>query len=327
MDGRSVEVSVVKTPDQQERIRLKAKTVALLEAKDYDKLDELANGLRASKTSWPNGHWELANFYSGLETSNKSPDVSWETRIASLQDWITNRPQSINARVALAYSLVGYAWDARGSGWADSVTEEGWRLMGERLNQAAKTLEDAGQLEAKCPVFWSVRMRVGLGLSIRKTEFKALFDDAMRAWPDYSAYYYLRAYYLLPRWFGEPGEWESDLTKSADKIGGIEGDVLYAEVLWCMYETIGTGKFFRENSLSWPRANRGLDAIEKKSPGSLEAVSLHAVLAVLAGDKEQARKCLAQTAGKVDLAAWRSKQYYISCVNWAFAPVPQDPNR
>jgi Domain of unknown function (DUF4034) len=316
INGKPVKISVVDTKEKQERQKLRAKIIALLEAKDYDKLDEIADGLRASKASWSTGHWKLANFYAGLETSNKPPDVSWETRIAALQDWVTARPQSINARVALAYSLVGYAWDARGSGWADTVTEEGWRLMGERLNQATKVLDDAGELKAHCPVAWSVRMKVGLGLGMGKTEFKALFDDALRTNPDYSAYYYRRAMYLLPRWFGEPGEWESDLAKSADKIGGKEGDVLYAQVVWCIYETIGAGDFFSANGLSWPRVNRGFDGIEMNFPDSLEVISAHAILAVLAADKQQARKCLNQTAGQVDLAAWRTKQYYIDCVKW-----------
>jgi len=125
-------------------------------------------------------------------------------------------------------------------------------------------------------------MTAALGLQTEKSGFNAIFDEAIHFAPRYQAYFFRRAYYLLPRWYGDDGEWESDLARSADRIGGRDGDAVYARVVWCIQNCIGTTNFFTENNLSWARIDRGFDVIEKEFPNSFAAKSEHAFLAVLA---------------------------------------------
>ncbi len=58
-------------------------------------------------------------------------------------------PDSITARVALAGSWVGYAADARGDGYADTVSQENWKLFKERVANAHNELIEAKKLEQK----------------------------------------------------------------------------------------------------------------------------------------------------------------------------------
>jgi Domain of unknown function (DUF4034) len=312
-------VTTIETADAREVKNIRQEAVNFLAAKDYDHLEALAGKLRSSKAKWPIGQWKVADVYAAFTPSDREPLAQWETRLLSLRDWVAARPESISARVAMANFLVDYAWKARGSGWASTVTDEGWQLFSRRLNQAQAALNTAKTLDQKCPVMWSVQMTVALGLSAEKSEFNSIFHDATNAAPDYEAYYARRAVYLQPRWEGDPGEWEADLAKSADRLGGENGDELYAQVIWCIHTGVSFTNIFHQNNLSWARVNRGFEVIEKHFPDSLAAKEEHAHLAVLAGDKATARKYFGLTGGKVDLSAWKTVSDYARLASWAYA--------
>jgi len=301
-----------------EKNDIQAQANALLKARDYDKLDDLAAKLRSSKGCYANGHSKLADVYAGLVPLDEAPDIEWENCITSLQNWIAARPDSITARVGLANVLVNYAWRARGSDYANTVTDEGWRLFGKRLNQAMGILNESENLKEQCPHYWPVKMRAAQGLQMGKDQFNEIFTQAIQNASDYELSYLQRAIYLMPRWFGGEGEMESDLEKSADRIGGEDGDMLYAQVVWSIHARASSPNVFRENHFSWPRVDRGFAVIEERFPDSLAARGERAYLAAYAGDAEKTRKYLKETQGKADLAVWYYKEEYIRVANWAF---------
>ena len=162
-------------------------------------------------------------------------------------------------------------------------------------------------------------MRASLGLQVTKPQFNDIFQQAIKAAPDYKYYYHTRAIFLLPRWYGEEGEWEKDLAQSADRIGGEEGDLVYAQVVWGIHHYGESIDVFEGNKISWERVDRGFAVILKQFPDSLAAKNERAHLASLAGDREKARKYFILTEGKVDLSAWNAKGEFIDAANWAFA--------
>jgi hypothetical protein len=179
-------------------------------------------------------------------------------------------------------------------------------------------LNEAKNLKEQCPVYWSTRLGIALGLQISKRQFNNIFYQAIAAFPDYTYYYHTRAVYLLPRWYGEEGEWEKDLAQSADRIGGENGDMLYAQVIWNMQYYYHFPNIFKDAKLSWARVDKGFETIEKCFPNSSAAKNERAHLAGLAVDKEKARKYFIQTEGKVDLSVWKDKDEFIKFSNWAF---------
>ncbi|HEY5296855.1 MAG TPA: hypothetical protein VIK59_02920 [Verrucomicrobiae bacterium] len=307
-------------PDSESRqmIDIQKSAAAFLKAKDFDKLDELAAKLRTSKECYANGHWKLADVYAGLVPSDNASDDQWENSIAALQDWVASKPEAITARVSLANVLVNYAWHARGSGYANTVTDKGGNLFSKRLNQAMNVLNEAGNLKEQCPHYWPVKMRAALGLQMDKDQFNDVFSQAITNASDYELSYLQRAIYLMPRWYGGEGEMESDLEKSADRIGGKDGDMLYAQVVWSIHARSYSPNIFKENHFSWPRVDRGFAVIEKHFPDSLAAKGERAYLAAYAGDAEKTREYLKETQGQADLAIWYYKNEYIRVANWAF---------
>ena len=58
------------------------------------------------------------------------------THLARLEKWRAQYPQSITVYTTLAATYVNYAWQARGNGYANTVTDEGWQLFRDRIHQA-----------------------------------------------------------------------------------------------------------------------------------------------------------------------------------------------
>jgi hypothetical protein len=312
-------ISVVKTPEATEQEEIQSHANELLKQADFDKLDALAAGHRSSKECYADGTWKLAFVYDGTTTVSSTDEPAWQARQKLIQDWMDAKPESVTARVAMARFLRDYAWNARGSGYANTVSDKSWQLFGQRLNQSAQILREARQLKETCPIYWSTLMGVALGLQTDKGDFNTIFNQAIQTNPDYHYYYMTRATFLLPRWYGAEGEWEKDLTSSADRIGGADGDMVYAQVVWSVHQYGDSKNVFDENkSISWERVDRGFDAIIKRFPDSLAAKNERAHLAGLVGDKEKARQYFKATEGKVDLSVWDDLAEFTNAANWAF---------
>lgn len=99
-------------------------------------------------------------------------------------------------------AYIGYAWDARGSGWANTVTEEGWAKMRERLAVAEELLEKAWKLDPKDPAPPTRMLVVELGQGRGRERMELWFKRAMEADPDNYSACAKKLYYLEPKWHG-----------------------------------------------------------------------------------------------------------------------------
>ena len=119
---------------------------------------------RREKTRDKGGDWKLRDFYVELDAPRKT-DKDSEEHLAHLEKWVQARPQSITARVALATSLMRWAWMARGNGSARTVTEAMFAQFTGRAEQARQVLESARNMPAMCPQWFDEMLRVGIALN------------------------------------------------------------------------------------------------------------------------------------------------------------------
>jgi len=209
----------------------------------------------------------------------------------------------------LADTLTSYAWKARGSGYANTVTKAGWKLFGDRLIESVQVLTDAKSLKENCPRWWSVMLTAGLGLGFEKTQYNALFAEAIKSNPGYTGYYCQMAYYLLPRWHGDPQDTAKFLQTAADQIGGEDGDLLYARVAWHLQGI--EGNIFDDRGVSWDRAEKGFQVMQKRFPDSLYVRNGRAYIAVMGCPKTLLpQRLVNELDGKIDLGAWTSKENF-----------------
>lgn len=140
---------------------------ALLKEEQFAALDCTADAFRASKARFSGGAWKLNAVYGGLEDPwvGHATEEDWQDHIARVQRWVASNPTSITARIALSQSYSSYAWDARGKGTSDTVSQSGWKLFEQRLDKAKETLDEAASLDAKCPEWYVAMARVARGQS------------------------------------------------------------------------------------------------------------------------------------------------------------------
>ena len=98
------------------------------------------------------------------------------------------------------------AWDARGGGWASSVTEDGWERFSEHLREARNCLTAAQTLHPEFPEAAAEMITVAMGDTRDGETPRQWFDLATRAQFDYAPAYGNLFWSLRPRWGGSHEE-------------------------------------------------------------------------------------------------------------------------
>ena len=308
------EVSTVKDKFRDEMDAYRKNVSQLFADSDFDALDALADKARTTKARFPaNGEWQIMEFYLAMDCRKKDPESTWQLHDDTLKKWVAAKPQSVTALMAQASFLTKYAWRARGDDYGDKVTADGWRLFRERLERAQSALTLAEGLKQKCPMWWRNQMVVALGMDWDRGKFEKLYAEAKAFDPDFIAYDIRLAQYLMPRWHGEPGDWEAAAEREISRPGlGLEG---YARVVM---EQVGYYEnIFRDSKASWPKTRDGLEEMRRKYPEWHGLANMYALLACLAGDRPTAQKLFTEIGLQIELGAWYSKWNFIRYWKWA----------
>lgn len=293
----------------------------LFDQEKFEALDQMADSARSSKTRLPGGFWALHVFYlvfdAPLGGLYESTDGEWTAFLQRLGRWVQRRPQSITARVALAKAQLSYAWKARGGGYADSVSNEGWRLFQERTGEAAGTLVEAGKLPAKCPE-WFLAMQLVARAAGQDLETQmAIFEKAIAFEPDYQYFYRVMAETLLPKWEGEEGQAAEFAEQVANRLAGKRGDFMYYQIASFLNCGCDTDNL---NGMSWPRIKRGYEALEAQYGVSTAHLNEMAYMAGIAGDAAYAEKTFARfSEDQWDEVLWQNKTHFYEVREWAGA--------
>jgi hypothetical protein len=284
--------------------------VGALENGEYAKLDTLAASLRQSKAAFDSGRWKLAEFYAQLSSVPKgSAESDYLKRIKHLQKWSIQKPSSLAADVALSLAYRDYAWLARGNGYADTITEEGGRLFVERIKMGRNILLSCKERRKECPGWWNALQMFLLAEGCSRQNYDAMLKEALAQEPTYLSFHNSAVYHLLPRWYGKEGDWENYASSVADKVGGEAGDVLYAQIIWRMELLRVHGNIFKESKASWPRTQKGFEAMRRKNPESLSILSEYCNLAGFGSGRILARQLFSGISNRVDLSVWDAKEY------------------
>jgi len=280
----------------------------------FDQLEQMAADLRKKKEVFDNGSWKIVQFYHAFECLDEEPESMWKLHDEIHRAWIEAKPASITANVSYADFLMDYAWYARGSGFADTVTKEGWRLFAQRLEAANAVLKKGRSLAEKDPYWALVSLVVARGEDWDKKDIDALVEEATTTEPTFWEYDVERATSLLPRWHGEPGDWEQYAEQAAARPNGL-GDETYARVILELdgyHENI-----FRESKASWPKTKAGLRKIREKYPRSISLLSGCALLGGLAQDREFAKEMFDALGDNYLPEIWENPERFAHVKHWA----------
>ncbi len=300
-------------PDQR---TLEGRIAAMLKAGQYDDIDRIADKARREQTRMTGGAWRLRHIYTGLAPREKSESAMNNT-ITRLQLWIAARPDAITPRVALAGAYHDYAWMARGNGYANTVSADAWKLFNARIAEAHRVLDDAASLKATCPQWYSEMQTVALAEGWDNAKTAELFDKAVKYEPHYYYFYRSYAHYLLPKWEGNPGDSAAFATKSANALGGQEGDFLYFEIATEILGTETSNANVKPSELDWPRLQRGYEALGQLYGATKLDQNLFARMAYRYHDAEVAKRQFAQIGDKWSRSVWKTEARFNKARKWA----------
>ena len=293
----------------------------LLKDRSFSKLDCIADAARSGKTRFSGGAWKLHNFYQGLDSPRPGhpTEEDWQKHVQLVQQWRDKYPQSVTARVALAKSYVSYAWDARGNGKSDTVSDNGWTLFEQRLVQAKTILDDSASTPGKDPEWYYDMQQISLGQSWDEPKSADLFNHAIAFEPQYYYYLQMRAKFLQPKWYGKPGDSERSAKALADVLGGDDGDILYFQsavgiVCGCNEPDV--------NDFSWERLQKGYTALENKYGASLISTNYAAFMALKANQLEAADSMFKRIGDNWDEDIWITEDWFKQNRDYADSMAP-----
>jgi hypothetical protein len=179
-------------------------------------MKDLPNNLLLAQQSWKEavkllpeigsekpGHLLLTDAFDALDSSGPKLGHSIKADFDKIfPHMIALFPNDPYPYAYAAKFYTSWAWEARGSGWANSVTEDGWRLFGNRLaqaEQAATTGATLDPLNGPCP---AAMITICMGRSYDRSVMEKWFTRAMLANPDNDFACRAKYTYLLPKWGG-----------------------------------------------------------------------------------------------------------------------------
>lgn len=250
---------------------------------------------------------------------SKTPD--WKAYFEGFEKWEAAFPKSPISHLAKASALIDYAWVARGGGFSNTVSQDGWKLFGQRLVEASDQLKVARDLGgAEYPMYWRNFSIVCRGLQAPVEIVRQATREGLKKFPQTPKLYSNYCVAVLPRWSGSPGEWQrwlkAQVTDERWK-GGEMSDELYAQILWTIYEYIrdSDGPFFAGGDVSWEKMQRGLGKLCEQYPSSYFWRTARVRVARSAGDRNAARAGVEALGGKFD--SWAcNPQEFMAIVRW-----------
>src|SRR4029450_1305976 len=303
-----------------EQAPFKARVRAMLERQQFGALDDLADALHRTKARFAGGDWKSFRFQEALGAPADGcddTDAHWTELLAVLRRWHEQRPGSLPAAIAIADASVGCGGKPRGTGFADAVTPEGWRLLRQRMGPAEGILMNAAGAAAKTPEWYRAMIHLGRVQSWERPRVDALFEQASTLEPPYLHVYSEMARYLTPRWHGAAGDWENMADRSAERLGGREGSVIYSHIAWQISKLHRGHEFFDDNRVSWPRVKQGFIDREALYGATGRNLNAFCKLAADAADRQTARELFVRIGDEWDPGVWRERRYFDDYRKWA----------
>ena len=286
---------------------LKMLVIRLFVKEQFDDLERLIADWNNPENRAANGKWKLASYPDALAMRFSSG--TWEADYQIITHWRQTYPQSAAAAIAEATYWENYAWNARGSGFADSVSQEGWKLFGERIHKSEAVLLNSESYASGNPEWYARYLSLAKALDWPKASLLRLSDEALQKQRTYYPTYYAVIRALTPSWGGDWVSVDSFIKDSAAKAKDKEGAALYAR-LYMSASGCGTcnQKFnlFHDTLASWPEMKKGFDDLLRQYPHSAWNLNKYASFACQAGDKATFQAVRFRMGKNVIPDAWRS---------------------
>ena len=173
-----------------------------LKQENFDHLETLAELFDADSKPfpWATQSTKYCEFVRALQdTPVTNPYLNLDKL---LKKWLQDRPKSQLAKILQGIRYCEIGWEARGSGFADTVTEEGWRVFNENIEKAKDVILPLAESE-KCHAHtYVVLFDVAKAESWDRERIDPYVEKLMKQAPWYLPAHNVMAVMRLSRWGG-----------------------------------------------------------------------------------------------------------------------------
>lgn len=292
--------------------QIETKAYELLITERFVELNAMADSLRKSKERLPDGRWKLTFVTPGLSKGLAKHDAqAWQKRLLLMDKWIATTPDNATPYLAKAKILIAFAWDARGTGYANTVRNDDWPVFQERIAQAREVLEKSSPISRRSPLWYEIMQDIATAQGWPEEDFLRLFQEGVKQEPTYYFLYFRTAQYMLPRWHGSTVMLANFVDNAVRATEKSEGQTLYARIYWSLLWALGD-QTFAPGYASWPRMKKGFEDIVRVYPDNWN-LNAFAYYACMAQDWKTA-KAIGTKLKSVAPELWNSPQDYQNCM-------------
>lgn len=179
-----------------------------------------ARSRRGEHISWKDNP---SSIYRDVASPAFTDSADYEQHALELAKWHRELPDSPTALTALARAHLDSAWQARGFGAAEFVSQESWDLFYTRVSEARRLLEQAIQLGPQDGEAHRALLLVATAQGWSHEQTRSVLDEGRKLDPAYFPLYTQFARYLLPRWHGQRGDVERFAKEVTELLPGDDG--------------------------------------------------------------------------------------------------------
>lgn len=250
---------------------------------------ELAHKVAAWKKDycyWNDGHPKMSALLMGYQRAfNKETD--WSVNASRVSNLKKTYPQTDFAALAEAKYWIDYAWNARGNGFASSVTPDGWKLFRERMQIAEKVLTDSKSYASSLPGWYEQMIIVQNVLDRPEKDIDKTFIEGANKYKTYLPIYKAMGNYMYPKWGGSWEMYDNLVNWSVENTKATEGDSFYARLYIIAGSEMRAGEdLFKVTKASWAKMKKGFDDLIHRYPLSMWNLNNYAAFACRANDKK-----------------------------------------
>jgi hypothetical protein len=263
--------------------RSKRDFVSLLAQGDYDLIELAESELGFSRQKFATGEYLFEPLYLALYES-----LEFSTSPKLVDQWSRAKGEEGYAKLARALLLYHQAWRARGSGYASTVTPEGWKIFHSKLSEANATLDSASAKLKQTGPWHALKVRVIFMHPELKDQRLKVIQAATSAWPDYLLLYTVPMGLMHPRWGGSYELMEGAARMALEKTRGEHGASVYA----LAYERLFRADCdctLADSKVDWPAMKQGIRDLQARREVSPERLKHFAAMACQMRDRDEAR--------------------------------------
>lgn len=227
-------------------------------------------------------------------------------RVKAIKDQYPKAPATALLEASYWFS---YAWNARGRGYANTVSPDAWKLFEERLTKAESVLIDSKDYASRYAGWYSLMIRTQSALGRPAADRdKTFFEGMSRFTPEQGATDIATNMlnFLLPKWGGDWDtvdamiNWTTEHTKEHLGVG------MYAQLYrYAIANSEGPAKLMKDTKVAWPKMKKSYEDLVKRYPAGYSIQNRFASIACLAGDfKTYAQVMRGIPKDKVEAAIW-----------------------